>query len=41
MFSATDTEEVGDGEGETDGSVQKESGTTIEWAFKVGILKCN
>ena len=29
LFSATDTEEVGDGEGDTDGSVQKESGTTI------------
>ena len=33
LFSATDTEEVGDGEGETDGSVQKESGTTIGWIF--------
>ena len=29
LFSATDTEEVGDGEGETDASVQKESGMTI------------
>ena len=43
LFSATDTEEVGDGEGDTDadGSVQKESGRTMEWAFKVAILKCN
>ena len=29
LFSATDTEEVGDGEGEADGSVQKDSGMTI------------
>ena len=39
LFSATDTEEVGDGEGETDGSVQKESIMTIDKRMGLGCQK--